>query len=84
MSSGNEDRNKKRILTVIKQMLTENQRLALYAKDKDNMVTTGASKTGLVNTLWQNQDEGNIKPRAYGGRYLNDTVKIIQSMNWDD
>ena len=50
MNSGNGDRNKKRFLTVIKQLLTENQRLAHYAKDKDNMVTTDASKTGLVIT----------------------------------
>ena len=64
-----------------KQMLTEGPCLAHYAKDKDNMVTTDASKTGLGITLWQKQDDGNIKPIAYGSRYLNDTEKIIQSVN---
>ena len=59
----------------IKQMLTEGPCLAHYAKDKDNMVTTDASKTGLGITLLQKQDDGNIKPIAYGSRYLNDTEK---------
>ena len=59
----------------IKQMLTEGPCLAHYAKDKDNMVTTDASKTGLGITLWQKQDDGNINPIAYGSRYLNDTEK---------
>ena len=59
----------------IKQMLTEGPCLAHYAKDKDNMVTTDASKTGLGITLWEKQDDGNIKPIAYGSRYLNDTEK---------
>ena len=59
----------------IKQMLTEGPCLAHYATDKDNMVTTDASKTGLGITLWQKEDDGNIKPIAYGSRYLNDTEK---------
>ena len=46
-----------------------------YAKDKDNMVTTDASKTGLGITLWQKQDNGDINPMAYSSRYLNDTEK---------
>ena len=61
----------------IKQMLTEGPYLAHYAKDKDNMVTTDASKTGLGITSWQKQDDGNIKPIAYGSRYLNDTKKKL-------
>ena len=61
----------------IKQMLTEGPCLAHYAKDKDNMVTTDASRTGLGITLWQKQDDGNIKPIAYGSRYLNDTEKKL-------
>ena len=56
-------------------MLTEAPCLAHYAKDKDKMVTTDASKTGLGITLWQKQDDGNIKPRAYGSRCLNDIKK---------
>ena len=59
----------------IKQMLTEGPCLAHYAKDKDNTVTTDASETGLGITLWQKQDDGNIKPIAYGSRHLNDTEK---------
>ena len=59
----------------IKQMLTEGPCLAHYAKDKDSMVTTDASKTGLGIILWQKQDDGNLKPIAYGSRYLNDSEK---------
>ena len=56
-------------------MLTDKPCLAHYAKDKCNMVTTDASKTGLGITLWQKQDDGEIKPIAFGSRYLNDTEK---------
>ena len=59
----------------IKQMLTEGPCLAQCAKDKDNIVTTDASTTGLGITIWQKQDNGNTKPIAYGSRYLNDTEK---------
>ena len=59
----------------IKQMLTEGPCLAHYAKEKDNIVTTDASTTGLGITLWQKQDDGNTKPIAYGSRYLNETEK---------
>ena len=37
----------------IKQMLTEGLCLAHYAKDKENIITTYASTTGLGITLWQ-------------------------------
>ena len=50
--------------------------LAHYAKDRENIVTTDASKTGLGITLWQKQSDGEIKPIAFGSRYLNDTEKI--------
>ena len=59
----------------IKQMLTEGPCLAHYAKDKNNIITTDASTTGLGITLWQKQDDGNTKPIAYGSRYLNETEK---------
>ena len=59
----------------IKQMLDDKPFLAHYAKDKCNMVTTDASKTGLGITLWQKQDDGEIKPIAFGRRYLNNTEK---------
>ena len=58
-------------------MLTEGPCLAHYAKDKDNMVTTDASKTGLGITLWQKQDDRNIKPIVNGSRILNDTEKKL-------
>ena len=58
-----------------KQMLNEKPCLAHYAVDKDNMVTTDASKTGLGITLWQKQDNGEMNPIAFGSRYLNDTEK---------
>ena len=56
-------------------MLTEGPCLAHYAKDKDIIVTTDASTTGLEITLWQKQDDGNTKPIAVGSIYLNDTEK---------
>ena len=56
-------------------MLTEEPCLAHYAKDRKNIVTTDASKTGLGITLWQKQSDGEIKPMAFGSRYLNDTEK---------
>ena len=45
----------------IKEMLTEEPCLAHYAKDKENIVTTDASKTGLGITLWRKQSDGEIK-----------------------
>ena len=56
-------------------MLTEGPCMAHYAKDRDNIVTTDASTTGLGITLWQKQDDENRKPIAFGSRYLNDTKK---------
>ena len=47
-------------------MLTEGPCIAHYAKDKENIVTTDASTTGLGITLWQRQDDGNTKPITYG------------------
>ena len=58
---------------MIKKMPTEEPALAHYAKDKDNIVTTNASKTGLGITLWQKQVDGELKPIAFGSRFLNDT-----------
>ena len=43
----------------IKKMLTEEPALAHYAKDRDNIVTTDASKAGLGINLWQRQADGN-------------------------
>ena len=56
-------------------MLTEGPCLAHYAKDKEIIETTDRNTTGLGITLWQKQDDGNTKPRAYGSQYLKDTGK---------
>ena len=40
-------------------MLTEGPCLAHYAKDKNKIVTTNTSTTGLGIPLWQKQDDGN-------------------------
>ena len=59
----------------MKEMLTDKPCLAHYAKHKCNMVTTDASKTGLGITLWQKQNNGKIKPMAFGSIYLNNIEK---------
>ena len=59
----------------IKKMLTEEPALAHYAKDKDIIVTTDASRTGLGITLWQKQADGELKPIAFSSRFLNDSEK---------
>ena len=58
-----------------KQMLSEGQSLAHYAKDKDNIVTTDASTTGLRITLWPIKDHRNTKPMKFGSRYRNKPEK---------
>ena len=40
-------------------------------KYRDNIVTTDASKTALGITLWQKELASEIKPIAFGSRYLN-------------
>ena len=64
----------------IKRMSIEGPCLAHYAKDKDNIVTTVASTTGLGITLFQKQYDGNTKPIAIGRRYMNVTEKNIPSV----
>ena len=59
----------------IKKMLTEEPALAHYAKDKNNIVSTDASKTGLGITIGQKQADGELKPIAFGSRILNDSEK---------
>ena len=58
-------------------MYTGNLCLEECAKDKENLVTTDASKTGLEITVLQKQDNGDFTPIVFGGRYLNDTVKYF-------
>ena len=59
----------------IKKMIAEEPDLAHYAKDRDKIVTTDASKTGLGIILWQRQADGELKPIAFGSRFLNDSEK---------
>ena len=59
----------------IKKMLTREPALAHYAKVRDNIVTTDASKTGLGITFWQKQADGKLKPTAFGSKFLNDSEK---------
>ena len=58
-----------------KKLLTEEPCVAHYAEDRDNIATTDASKTGLGITLWQKEPDGDIKPRAFGSRYINESEK---------
>ena len=48
---------------------------AYYNGNKDNIVTTDASNTGLGIALWQQQNNGELKPIAFASRYLNDAEK---------
>ena len=44
-------------------------------RQKENRVTTDASKTGLGVALWQKQTNGGLKPIAFASRYLTDVEK---------
>ena len=59
----------------IKKMLTEEPALAHYAKDRDNIATTDANKTGLGIPLWLRQADGEFKPIEFGSRFLNVSEK---------
>ena len=56
-------------------MLTEEPCLAHYAKDRGNIVTTDASKTGLGITLWQKHSYREMKLIAFVSRYLIESKK---------
>ena len=56
----------------LKKELTTQPCLAHYNGNKDNIVTTDASNTGLGIALWQRQNNGELKPIAFASRYLND------------
>ena len=49
------------------------QTLVHYTEAKENMVTSDASKTYWLITLWQKQHSGYKKLIAFGSRHLNDT-----------
>ena len=72
---GNTDFNK------IKQELTKLPCLENYNENKENIVTTDASKTGLGIALSQKQGNNELKLIAFASRYLNDADKNTQSVN---
>ena len=59
----------------LKKELTTQPCLAHYNGNKDNIVTTDASNTGLGIALWQRQNNNELKPIAFASRYLNDAEK---------
>ena len=63
----------------LKQELTKLPCLAHYNGNRENIVTTKASKTGLRIALWKKQGSNELKPIAFASRNLNDDEKIL---NW--
>ena len=59
--------------------ITEIPCLAHFARDRDNLVSTDASRTGLGITLWQKQNVDSTRPISIASRYLND-VEIKYSI----
>ena len=51
--------------------------LAHYAKDKDNIVTTDASRTALGITLGQKQADCELKQIAFGSKFLNELLAVV-------
>ena len=58
-----------------KQKLPKLPCLAHYNRNKENIVTTDASKTGLGIALRQRQGNNELKPIAFASPYLNDAEK---------
>ena len=63
-------------VTEIRKMITEIPSLAHFVRDRDNIVTTNASRTGLGITSWQGQKNDTVRHTAFASRYLNDAEKI--------
>ena len=59
----------------LKQKITEIPCLAHYSSVRPNTLTTDASTKGLGATLWQEQNNGDLKPIAFASRFLSDTEK---------
>ena len=55
--------------------------LAHYDPNKNNIVKTDSSKTGLGITPWQKPAEESMEPIALGSRYVRKTKRIFQSEN---
>ena len=65
-----------------KRKITAIPSLVHYSSVRPNTITTNASTKGLGATLWQEQDNGDLKPIAFAGRFLSDTEKNMQSTSW--
>ena len=69
--------------TQLKKKITEIPCLAHYSSNLPNTITTDASTKGLGAILWQEQHNGELKPIAFASRFLSDTEKNTQLMNWN-
>ena len=58
----------------IKKLLPAITCLALFTRDRQIIVTTVASRTGLGRTRWQKPTDNTIQRIAFTSRYLSDTV----------
>ena len=59
----------------LKKLKTQLPGLAHYKSKSENILTTDASTKGLGATLWQKQNDGNLKPIGFASRFLSDTEK---------
>ena len=55
----------------INKKITEIPCLAHFARDRDKIVSTDSSRTGLGIILWQKHNDETIRPKAFTSRYLN-------------
>ena len=69
------DQKEKEGFIEIKKMVTDIPCLAHFARDRDNIVTTNASSTGLGITLWQKQTDNTIQTIPFASGYLNKAEK---------
>ena len=58
-------------------MITEIPCFARFVRDRVNIVTPDASRSGLGINLWQRQNDDTIQPTAFAIDYLNDVEKKI-------
>ena len=59
----------------LKKLITQLPGLAHYISNSENILTTDASTKGLGATLWQKQNDGNLKLIGFASRFLSDTEK---------
>ena len=67
----------------LKRKITEIPYLAQYSAVRQNTITTDAGTKGLLATLWQEKDNGDLKPIVFASRFLSDTEQNTQSTNWN-